>query len=67
MFMSSRPTEQWRQLPGEPDLWQGDHGVLINTAALREREAFFEVTRVAAVGSSPNDASLNEATETLQF
>ena len=54
MFLASKPSE-WRQLPGEPDLWQGEHGVLINTAALREREAFFEVTRVAATDFNPSE------------
>ena len=41
MFVLGKPTE-WRQLPSAPDLWEGDHGVLINTAALRERETFLD-------------------------
>lgn len=48
MFLAGKPTELWRQLPDEPDLWEGEHGVLINTAALRERETFLKVTRVAS-------------------
>ncbi len=55
MFLSGKPTELWRQLPSEPDLWEGEHGVLINTAALRAREAFFEVARVAATDLSSSE------------
>lgn len=47
MFKLGKPAELWRQLTDEPDLWEGEHGVLINTAALLERETFSDVTRVA--------------------
>lgn len=55
MNLPGNPTELWRQLPDEPDLWHGEHGVLINTAALLEREAFFEVTRIAAAEFGPSE------------
>jgi hypothetical protein len=42
-------TEIWIQDVENPDLWHGKHGVMINTAALSEREAFFEVTRISAL------------------
>jgi hypothetical protein len=42
-------TEIWTQDIENPDLWHGNYGVMLNTAALNEREAFFEVTRVPAM------------------
>ncbi|CAN5810678.1 hypothetical protein BH24DEI2_BH24DEI2_11150 [soil metagenome] len=65
MFLAGKPTELWRQLPDEPNLWEGEHGVLINTAALRERETFLDVTRVAAT-SFDTDFSSSETSEALR-
>ena len=48
--------EVWYQDGLEPDLWHHDKGLMINTAALDEREAFFEVTRVA-VNPKPADVT----------
>lgn len=45
--VSYKVSEVWYQDTLKPDLWHNDKGLLVNTAALNEREAFFEVTRVA--------------------
>ena len=57
MFTLGKQTELWRQLPDEPDLWEGEHGVLINTAALLERETFFDVTRITAADFNSDHTS----------
>lgn len=44
-----KPSEAWYQL--EDDLWRGAKDVLINTAALREREMYFDVIRVTQQGT----------------
>ena len=43
-----RPSEVWYQDTDSPDLWHGDHGVIVNTAALEERSFYFNVLRVRA-------------------
>ena len=40
--------ETWNQFASQPDLWETNSGLIVNTAALQEREAYFEVTRVPA-------------------
>ena len=40
--------EIWYQDSLDNDLWHGEHGVLVNTAALNEREAYFQVSRIPA-------------------
>ena len=39
--------EIWHQDPVERDLWVGEHGLLINIAALEERTYYAEVVRVS--------------------
>jgi hypothetical protein len=41
-------TEVWYQDPEDGNLWHGTHGVIVNTAALLEREFFYNIERVAA-------------------
>jgi len=41
-----RPSEVWYQDADSPDLWHGDNGVIVNTAALEERGFYFNVLRV---------------------
>lgn len=36
-------TEIWTQDTQEPDLWHGPAGVIVNTCALEERKAFYNV------------------------
>ena len=43
-----KPVETWRQHPAEPGLWIGEQGLLVNTAALVERERYYNVVRVPA-------------------
>ncbi len=44
--------EIWYQDNSDYDLWHGPQGLIVNTAALEEREAFYEVTRVTNVSAS---------------
>jgi hypothetical protein len=46
MREQSRSIEIWRQDPDNADLWHAAHGVIINTSALNEREAYFEIVRL---------------------
>jgi hypothetical protein len=39
-------TEVWYQDPEDSNLWHGTHGVIVNTAALIEREFFYNIERV---------------------
>jgi hypothetical protein len=41
-------TEVWYQDPEDGNLWHGTHGVIVNTAALLEREFFYNIERVTA-------------------
>lgn len=41
-------TETWQQDPQEPDLWFGEGGLIVNSAALEERTYYYEVHRVPA-------------------
>ncbi len=45
---SLKKTEVWYQDPEDGNLWHGTHGVIVNTAALVEREFFYNVERVTA-------------------
>ena len=38
-----KPTEVWHQDSHDADLWHGPHGVILNAAALEEREFYFDV------------------------
>ena len=51
--MKTLITEIWIQDTQNPDLWHGNYGVMINTAALDERQAFFDVTRVRHATDDP--------------
>jgi len=57
--MTNKPTngskhiEIWRQDNASQDLWHGDNNVMINTAALLEREAYFEVIRIPSANFIP--------------
>ena len=42
-------TEIWTQDIQDPDLWHGNYGVMVNTAALDEREVYFDITRVPSM------------------
>jgi hypothetical protein len=43
-----KKTEVWYQDPEDGNLWHGTHGVIVNTAALVEREFFYNIERVPA-------------------
>jgi hypothetical protein len=41
-----KDSEIWYQDPEDTNLWHGKHGVIINTAALNEREFYYTVVRI---------------------
>ena len=41
-----KPIETWRRDTLEPDLWHAADGVIVNTAALVEREFYVDVVRL---------------------
>jgi hypothetical protein len=45
-----KKTEVWYQDVEDGNLWHGTHGVIVNTAALVEREFFYNIERVSAPG-----------------
>ena len=61
--MNNTVHETWYQLASNPDLWEGNNSLLVNTAALQEREAYFEVTRVS---NRARPEGLKEGSSALQ-
>gem|GEM_PF-4060356 len=57
-----KPLEVWRQDSGDPELWHHANGLIINTAALVERETYFNIVRIRATdpqwGSEPQHLDL---------
>jgi hypothetical protein len=39
-------SEVWYQDTENGDMWHGKHGVIVNTAALNEREFYFDIIRI---------------------
>jgi hypothetical protein len=39
-------TEVWYQDREDGDYWHGKRGIIVNTAALNEREVYYEIIRV---------------------
>jgi hypothetical protein len=50
-------TEIWTQDLESPELWHGKYGLMLNTAALDEREAYFDITKVSAMPHTGNTQS----------
>ena len=48
-------SELWYQDPEDKNLWHGKHGVIINTAALNEREFYYTVVRIPSTISYQQD------------
>lgn len=40
-----KPVELWTRDAQDENLWHGPHGVIVNGAALAEREAYFHIVR----------------------
>ena len=38
-----KPTEVWQQDALDADFWHGPNGIIVNTAALKEREFYFDI------------------------
>lgn len=53
--------EVWRQIPEDPDLWLGEHGVLVNTAALEERSLYASIVRLPLLPASSSVPALENA------
>lgn len=60
--MTSRQ-EIWYQDSLEQDLWVGESGLLVNTAALDERASCFEVAELVRVPAQPVLASNQESVD----
>jgi hypothetical protein len=41
-----KTSEVWYQDCDNPELWHGKHGVIVNTAALNEREFYYDIIRI---------------------
>ena len=41
-----KTSEVWYQDLEDANMWHGKHGVIINTAALNEREFYFDIIRI---------------------
>lgn len=41
--MEYKELEIWQQDNWDKDLWHGDNGIIVNTAALKDREEFADV------------------------
>jgi hypothetical protein len=53
-----KTTEVWYQDVEDSNLWFGEHGVIVNTVALEEREFYYDIIRVA---HHPNYANQNRS------
>lgn len=53
--------EVWYQDTQNHDLWSNEQGLLVNTAALNEREAYFDITRVDAGMRQVNGAQAHSS------
>lgn len=40
-----KPSEVWTRDPEDPDLWHAPSGLMLNSAALAERESYFRIER----------------------
>ena len=47
-----KPTETWRQDTTDRDLWHHASGVIVNSAALDQREPYYTIIRVGAADSA---------------
>ena len=46
-----KTSEVWYQDTVNSDMWHGKHGVIINTAALNEREFYYDIIRITQQAS----------------
>ena len=51
-----KASEIWYQDLEDTHLWRGKHGILLNTAALNEREFYYTVIRIASQPSYVKEA-----------
>lgn len=42
-----KPIEVWQQDLQDHHLWHGENGVMVNEAALKDREFYFDIVRVS--------------------
>lgn len=43
--------ERWHQDPTDRDLWHHQNGLIVNSAALAERESYYRIVRIDAESS----------------
>jgi len=41
-----KPIEVWHQDSQQQDLWLFTNGIMVNSAALKERESYFDIVRI---------------------
>ena len=54
--MTTRPKksfEVWHQDNETRDLWHAETGLMVNTAALKEREVYFDIVRIPSASFIP--------------
>lgn len=51
--------EIWRQDTQNQDLWHGENGVMLNTAALKERQPYFDIVKIPTAEFIPDQALLS--------
>ena len=56
---NTRPIEVWHQDNHSQDLWHGNNGVIVNTAALEERETYFDIIRIPSASFIPLEDLIN--------
>lgn len=47
--------ERWYQDAEDSDYWHGQHRVIVNTAALNEREFYYHIIRINAEAGVPKE------------
>ena len=55
MTVKLTSTETWYQDTEDTNLWHGNHGVIVNTAALEERTFYFDIIRVPASSAAQQE------------
>ncbi len=51
-----KPIEVWQQDSQQQDLWLFTNGIMVNSAALKERESYFDIIRIHNQDHSKHDS-----------
>lgn len=52
--MHYKPVEYWQQDAEDATLWHGPHGLMVNSVALDERRAYYEVIELPGLEAHEN-------------